>query len=170
MDIITNRKIPNSPTGISKTLEYSHRQVGTVQLWAGTLSLIIVMVTAYLSPEIFLMLLIPIGALAFGLLFFSTLTVVICSDSIQVKFGPIPLFKKNVAFDTISAYKLVKNPWYYGYGIRVIRRGTLYNISGPHALEITLHTGKRVQIGTDEPEKLAEVFKQVTSHYSLKSD
>jgi hypothetical protein len=170
MDIITSSKIPDTPVDIYKTVEYSHRQVGIVQLWAGALSLFIILVTAYFIPEMILVLLIPIVALAFGILFFSVLTVEIHSDCIDALFGPIPLFKRSVAFDTISTYKLVKNPWYFGYGIRVIQNGTLYNIAGPHALEITLNTGKKVQIGTDEPEVLVDIFRQVTGHYSIKTN
>jgi len=170
MDIITNSKIPKAPIGISKTLEYSHRQVGIVQLWAGILSIIIIVVTAVFCQEIIFLLLIPVIALVIAVLFFTTLTVEITSDRIEIMFGPIALFKRTVTFDNIKMYKLVKNPWYYGYGVRYIQNGTLYNISGPDALEITLNTGKRVQIGTDEPEKLMEVFENITKRSNMKSD
>ncbi|PWR75864.1 hypothetical protein ACKUB1_18355 [Methanospirillum stamsii] len=164
MDVLTMGKNPEDPTGLTKNLEYSHEQVGIVQVWAGIISLNILLFTAYFCQDIILLLLIPILALIFGVAFFSTMTVIITTDAIKVQFGPVSVIKRTFPFEKIKAYSLVKNPWYYGYGVRWIPHGTLYNIAGPDALELTLHSGKRVQIGTDEPEKMIEVFENVFRH------
>jgi len=163
MDVLTLGSKPKDPSGLSKNPQYSHMQVGVVQFWAGLIGLVIILIAAYFCQDIILILLVPIIALILSLGFFTTMTVKITTDSIQVLFGPITVIKRTFLFETVKSYKLVKNPWYYGYGIRWIPQGTLYNISGPDALELTLHTGKRVQIGTDEPEKMLEVFEKVAS-------
>jgi hypothetical protein len=131
---------------------------------------IVILVTAFFCQEILILLLIAIIALGIGLGFFLTLTVEITSHSIDVIFGPIPLLRRVIPFDMIKESKLVKYPWYYGYGIRWIPNGKLYNVSGSDALELTLITGKRVLIGTDDPERLAEVFGKITQNTNLRSD
>jgi hypothetical protein len=51
---------------------------------------------------------------------------------------------------------VVKNPWYYGWGIRLIPGGWLYNVSGFWAVELQMKNGKRYRIGTDDAEGLAK--------------
>jgi len=56
--------------------------------------------------------------------------------------------------DEIASVKTVKNHWYYGWGIRLIPHGWLFNVSGFEAIEIVMKNGKVYRIGTDEAEKL----------------
>jgi len=167
MGLFNMRSKPEDPRGSIQNLEYSHMQVGVVQFWAGLIGLIIILITAYFFQDVILLLLIPIIALIIGIGFFSTMTVEIRSDAIKVLFGPVTVIKRTFSFETMKSYRLVKNPWYYGYGIRWIPQGTLYNIAGSDALEITLHSGKIIRIGTDEPDKMIEVFEKVTSHTGM---
>jgi len=55
---------------------------------------------------------------------------------------------------------MVKNHWYYGWGIHLTPHGWLYNISGFLAVEIQMKSGKKYRIGTDEPKKLIEAIQQ----------
>ncbi len=48
----------------------------------------------------------------------------------------------------------MRNPWYYGWGIRLTPTGWMYNISGLDAVQLQLASGKRFRIGTDEPVQL----------------
>jgi len=57
----------------------------------------------------------------------------------------------------------VKNPWYYGWGIRFTPHGWLYNVSGLHAVEIELKNGKKYRIGTDVPENLEKAIREFIS-------
>jgi hypothetical protein len=50
----------------------------------------------------------------------------------------------------------VKNQWWWGWGIRLIPGGWLYNVSGLDAVELKMKNGRVYRIGTDEPRKLAE--------------
>lgn len=167
MEFFNSRKSPEDPMKLTPNILYSHQQVGIVQLSAGIIGLIIILITAFFCQDIIMLLLIPIIALVLGIVFFSTMIVEITPNVLQVKFGPVSVIKRTFQFDKISSYKLVKNPWYYGYGVRWIPKGTLYNIAGPDALELTLLTGKRVQIGTDEPEKIFEAFEKVFKPKSI---
>ncbi len=57
--------------------------------------------------------------------------------------------------------KAVRNPWYYGWGIRLTPLGWLYNVSGLSAVDVVLEDGRHVQIGTDQPEALERALHQV---------
>jgi hypothetical protein len=53
---------------------------------------------------------------------------------------------------------VVKNPWYYGWGIHLTPSGWLYNVSGFWAVELQMKNGKKYRIGTDDPEGLVQVI------------
>ena len=86
---------------------------------------------------------------------FATLTVSIDGNFIRVKFG-YGIFRKKISLKDISSIKNVKNHWYYGWGIRMLLRPTIwiFNVSGFDAVEVVMKDGKIYRIGTDEPSKL----------------
>jgi hypothetical protein len=92
------------------------------------------------------------------LVMFSTLTVIVDDAAVTVSFGPAPITFCYQLKDIVSV-KNVMNGWYHGYGVRSIRSGWLYNVSGLKAVEITLKSGRAHRIGTDEPEKLARAIR-----------
>jgi sulfite exporter TauE/SafE len=84
-------------------------------------------------------------------LLFYGLTTKISADTITVSFG-IGLIRKRILINRISKVETVKTPWYYGYGIRFIPNGMLYNISGSEGIEIEFNDTKRVvRIGSKNP-------------------
>ncbi len=108
---------------------------------------------------------IAIGVLiiiALALVLFSSLTVVIWEEELEVRFGP-GLIRKRLKLNEIESSKVVKNRWYYGWGIRLTPHGILYNVSGFYAVEIKLRTGKKYRIGTDVPQELEIAIQQVLS-------
>ncbi len=100
-----------------------------------------------------------LAALAIALVLFSSLTVVIGEDEVEVRFGPGPISKR-FKLNDIESCQVVKNHWYYGWGIRLTPHGWLYNVSGFDAVEIKLRTGKKFRIGTDVPRELEGVICQ----------
>ena len=136
---------------------YKHTQVGYLVIiaMAAVMVLIgVVLVNAGINW-------IAIGVLfviAVALVLFSSLTVVIREDEFEVRFGP-GLIRKQFKLDEIESCQVVKNHWYYGWGIRLTPHGVLYNVSGFHAVEIKLRTGKRFRIGTDVPQELEEAIR-----------
>ncbi len=61
--------------------------------------------------------------------------------------------------DVVNA-RQVRNTWIYGWGIRKIRRGWMYNIWGLDAVELELSSGKVFRIGTNDPEQLLQAIEQ----------
>ena len=83
---------------------------------------------------------------------FYKLRVLVNESGIHLIYG-IGLVKIHLKPDCVKSVRMVKNPWYYGMGIRIIPRGTLYNIQGIDAVEIIYEDGRRermVRIGSDE--------------------
>ena len=100
-----------------------------------------------------------LAVIAVALVFFSSLTVVIGEDEVEARFGPGPI-RKRFKLNEIESCQVVRNHWYYGWGIRLTPHGLLYTVSGLDAVEIKLRTGKRFRIGTDVPQELEAAIRQ----------
>jgi len=101
--------------------------------------------------------------LAVALVLFPSLTVVISEEELLVQFGP-GVIRKRFKLNEIESCQAVKNPWYYGWGIRSTPDGMLFRVSGFHAVEIKLITGKEYLIGTDVPQELEGAIRQAISY------
>ena len=91
--------------------------------------------------------------IALVVLVFSRLTVEVFDDHVRVAFGAGWPSKRIPLTDIVSA-GAVRNRWWYGFGIRLVPGGWLWNVWGLDAVKLTLSSGKEVRIGTDEPEAL----------------
>lgn len=92
---------------------------------------------------------------------FSTLTVTVDDTRLQLKYGLFGFPRKTVKLSELASCRTMKSLWFalslgihYGFG------GWLYNVSGPHAVELTFKNGKRLLVGTDEPEKLRNYLEE----------
>ena len=102
-------------------------------------------------------LLVVVAILAVCLMLFPTLTVVIQRDRVRCFFG-VGLIRRELRVADIAAVAVVRNPWSYGWGLRLIPGGWLWNVSGLDAVELRLHDGKLFRIGTDEPNALHDAI------------
>lgn len=98
--------------------------------------------------------------LALCMLLFAKMTVIIDKDNLEIFFGP-GFIKKKFSLKEIDSVKIVKNPWFYGWGIHITPNGWLYNVSGFYAIEIKTKKGTKYRIGTDDPEKLEKTLKEI---------
>lgn len=83
---------------------------------------------------------------------------------IKLKFG-VGVICKHFLIKDVEAYQVIKNPWYYGWGIRYTQRGWLFNVSGFSAIELQMKTGKKYRIGKDDPEGLARAVGQALNDH-----
>lgn len=86
-------------------------------------------------------------------LLFYGMTTEIGQDKISIRFG-IGLIRRSIDVASVQQVDIVKSPWYFGWGIRHIPHGMLYNVSGSDGVELKLVGGKRVRIGTKDPIQL----------------
>jgi hypothetical protein len=88
---------------------------------------------------------------------FATLTVRVDEAALEFWFGP-GLIRRRFPLYSIAMCRVVKNPWYYGWGIHLTPAGWLYNVSGFWAVELVMTDGKQCRIGTDDPQSLVQAI------------
>ena len=82
---------------------------------------------------------------------FFSLTVIVDNDFIRIRFG-IGLIRKSIKLADVKSCTVVRNKWWYGWGIHWTPKGLLFNISGLDAVELVMNNGKVYRIGTDKLE------------------
>ena len=133
------------------TQRYHHTQPGTV------LRVIWLIVGAWLlffTPLPTLVRCITVGAVSFVFLLFHSLTVTIDDEHIRLSLG-LGLFRKRIPLSQVVSCRTVRNRLWYGFGIRYVFDGWMWNVSGMDAVQLTYEDGRHFRIGTDEPEALA---------------
>ncbi len=93
---------------------------------------------------------------------FSKLTIKVDEETLQVRFG-IGLIHKKVLLPEIVGCEPIRIRWWYGWGIHLTPYGWLYNVSGLHAVAITLRDGRRFALGTDDPQGLVDAIQRFRS-------
>jgi hypothetical protein len=87
---------------------------------------------------------------------FKSLTVEDGGDHLAIRYGPLPVFRKNLQFADISGVKRGRTKFIDGWGIHYIPgRGWTYNLWGFDCAEIQM-PGKVVRVGTDDPDGLVQ--------------
>ena len=89
---------------------------------------------------------------------FSNLHVEVDDQALELRFKP-GFVSRRVPLSEIESCEVVSNRWYWGWGVRLTPQGTLYNVGGLRAVEVCLQSGRRVRVGSDEPERLAEAVR-----------
>jgi hypothetical protein len=95
--------------------------------------------------------------IGFVLVLFSTLTVIVRDGAMDVFFGP-GLIRRRIPLRRIREVRVVKTPWYYGWGIRLTPTGWMWNVSGLGGVEVQFDDRHRFRVGSDEPNELAEAL------------
>ncbi len=144
------------------TERYKHTQVGYLIITVMAAAMVLIGVVLADSGINWTAIMVMV-IIAVALVLFSSLTVIIWEEKLEVRFGPGPI-RKRFKLNEIESCKVVKNHWYNGWGIRLIPHGILYNVSGFYAVEIKLRTGKQYRIGTDTPHELEVAIQQSISN------
>ena len=144
----------------TRPVTYRHTQFGWFTL--GTTLLVFPVAAAALwSSDPATLVFASIAIVLVGLLF-GWLTVDIDNRRLLIKMG-IGLIRRAIPLNNIRAFAPVTNRWYYGWGVRLTPYGMLYNVSGLRAVEILFENGRRVRIGTDEPDALMQALSAATN-------
>jgi hypothetical protein len=137
-------------------MEYRHTQTAfqSVVLTVGLmLALITVLVPDLLEEGLLVPIAVFVMATAAVTLVFSSLTVTVGNGEVVTAFG-IGWPKHVERLDEIVAVRTVRNKWIYGWGIRKLPDGWMYNVWGLDAVEVDLVSGRKFRMGTDDPEGL----------------
>jgi len=143
--------------------EYKHTQIGYLMLAFISVGILLLIVNySYLSGTS-LLLLVILAVLVLSLLLFSVLSVKVDSGEVSLRFG-VGIIRKRFPLSEIESHSVVRNPWYYGWGVRRIPIGWLYNVSGLDAVELAMTDGRKFRIGTDDPSGLDAAVRAALSN------
>lgn len=90
---------------------------------------------------------------------FGRLLVQLDSRALEWRFGWLPWPRWRVPLDRIERVEVVHTRWYEGWGIRFTGQGMLYNAHGFGAVQLHLRGGRRLRLGSPEPERLADFLR-----------
>ena len=137
---------------------YRHRQFGAGML-AGVLPAIaIFIVSRHMAPShwgLLPMRALSIAAAVIGIVLinFATLEIRVDSETIRWRYNFGPIGGRR-ALAEIESARVIETQWFWGWGIRLTPRGTLYKVGGLGAIELTMKDGRHVLLGSDEPVRL----------------
>jgi hypothetical protein len=86
-------------------------------------------------------------------------------DGIFLRFYPFHIKYRMMPFEEITSYEVVKySPFreYGGWGIRYGKSGKAYNVSGNRGVQLALKSGRRILLGSQKPEQLAEAIRSAS--------
>jgi len=145
---------------VSNKMHYKHTQIGYLMIVAFVV-IGVFLGNMWVQNGFHSLFFAVIAIILFILAAFTYLNVMIDGTHLGIQFG-YGLYTKRFLLSNIVSARVVKNHWYYGWGIRVWfwPYMWIYNISGFDAVEIKLNNGKIYRIGTDDPDKLAYAIQQ----------
>jgi hypothetical protein len=135
-------------------MKYNHTQIWYLPIIAFILLVWYFIAIAIYSWEYIILPIWALVLLVLWLLFYG-LSVSITENKIRLKFW-IGLIRKSFLLSEIKSVKIVKNKWYYGWGIRYWfwPKMWIFNISWYDAVKIIMYNDKIYRIWTDDPENL----------------
>jgi len=142
-------------------LIYKHRQIGTLILFALGFCVALTATVLILVPAQPVVVGLVLVILLLCIFLFWSLTVEVTEDKLVVSFGP-GVIRKSFRFEDIHDARTVRNPWYYGWGIRLTPHGWLFNVSGFDAVELELRNNRKFRIGTDDPQQLLTAIQRAS--------
>ena len=136
---------------------YEHTQIGHVIVWS-LLAIILIASGGFIGspahrgPPVVVSIILLVCLVLFYRLKISIEDEILCAS-----FGP-GIIRKKVRLSEIVRCKPIRIRWWYGWGIHLVPTpygwGWLYNISGWNAVAIKLRDGRRLALGTDDPDGL----------------
>ncbi len=114
------------------------------------------------APDLIIWLLWAVFGLLFPLFFLSLhMTTDLTPECLHIRF--FPFYRRSILLSEIEKLEVREyNPIrdYGGWGVRFSpKHGTAYNVSGNRGVQLVLKSGRRVLIGSQEPDRLADALR-----------
>lgn len=116
------------------------------------------------APDAIVWMIWAIFGLLFPLIFLSLrMTTELMSDGLRIRF--VPFYRRSILLGEIQSFEVREYSAireYGGWGVRFSpKHGTAYNVSGNRGVQLVLISGKRVLIGSQDPERLANALRNL---------
>jgi hypothetical protein len=139
---------------------YKHTQIGHVIIWS-LLAIILIAsggLVGHNAPPAIISIILLVC-----LVLFYRLKITIEDETLCASFGP-GIIRKRVRLAEIVRCEPIRIRWWYGWGIHLTPYGWLYNVSGFDAVAISLHDGRKIALGTDDPHGLTDAISTYISN------
>ena len=95
-----------------------------------------------------------------ALFFFASIRLITRISTNEIHVHLFPLTRRLIEWREVETAQIVSYGFVGGYGLRISPKyGTVFNIKGRKGLALVLKNGKKVLIGTQNPERLGEITK-----------
>ena len=142
-------------------MRYKHTQTAPLTLILSCVGMAILIGARQVQDPLTNICLMLIAGLVFVLaLSFGKLTVRDEDDHLLVRFGPLPLFRRRIAYAEILDVQRGRTTILDGWGIHLSPSGGwTWNLWGFDCVDVYFKKGRKVRIGTDEPKRLEAFLK-----------
>lgn len=148
------------------TIHYESKSVGAwAFLVAGVLAIGGLTFIAVGGLQVISHTFIGLGLILFGLLIanFGVLTVQVTDQEVTWFFGRGPI-ARHIPLTEITGAESKSSPWYWGWGIRWTPNGWLWRSYGLDAVWLELTNGKKIGVGTQDPDGLTQAVRDRLNH------
>ena len=140
-------------------MQYQHKQFGTFITIALATGMLLALLPFFITgkfPPVLIAVLVVL-AVVWVLLF--SLSIELKDNALICRLGA-GLIHRKIRLSEIRQSRIISNPWYAGFGIHwVPGQYWVWNVSGRRGVELSLKSGERFRLGTDEPEALMRALK-----------
>ena len=117
---------------------------------------------AALEPDVAIVLVAAAAVMALVGLMFRSMTVRDEGDALAIRYGPLPVFRKRIRYDEITAVEPGRTSIIDGWGIHYIPwRGATYNLWGFGCAKVWLGR-KVIRVGSDDVDNLVAFLRERT--------
>jgi len=140
-------------------MQYDHAQSAPLYLLLVATGIGILIGSRMIPEQVPQLIVAGSGGLMFVLaLSFRHLSVSDEGQSLLVSFGPLPLFRRRILYSDIESVEQSRTTVFDGWGIHLSPGGGwTWNLWGFDCVDVYFKQGRRLRIGTDDPEGL-ELF------------
>lgn len=100
----------------------------------------------------------PPAILLAVMLLFTSQTLVVTEDALHIVLFR-GIYTRRVSLLEIAESRPARIPW-YAVGVKSARRGWLYSVASGDGVELALRNGRRLVLGTDDPQGLASALRE----------
>lgn len=131
-------------------MEYRHTQSGPAAGYVAVVGVAAVGVAAFGSARAAALTAAAAAAILALASVFSRMTVTVGDGKVSAAFG-FGWPRRTIPLSSVASFRAIRSKWYYGWGMRWVPGGSMFNVWGLNAVELILGSGRRFWIGSDEP-------------------
>ena len=149
-------------------MDYAHTQTSPLFLFLAAIGIGFFVWGNQVDGQKLSITLFSIGAVWFLLgLSFRQLTCRNEGDHLRISFGPLPIFRRRLLYARLEKVEVSRSRLLDGWGIHLCTRGGwVWNLWGFDCVDIDFTGGKKLRLGTDDPEGLAAFLNSRTPESS----